>query len=301
MRIPNARWVAAAGTVCISFSAVFVALADVSPTTAAFWRGVYALPILAILSRVVRDRDHRSARLRLGAVAAGAVLGIDLFFWHNSIDRLGAGLATVAAHTQIVFVGLLAWVLYRQLPTRRTVIFGAVIFGGVALISGLGRADAFGAQPVSGTVFGIAAGLSYASFMVGFQASNPGGAAPAVATLFDATAGMLAASAIIGVIAGDLALGPAWPAHGWLAALAVLGQVVGWALLSFALPRLPALTVSMIILAQPMLAVVWGGLLLGESLSPIQGAGVALVLVGLVAVNAQRSLVVTRDPALEPA
>jgi drug/metabolite transporter (DMT)-like permease len=301
MRIPSARWVAVAGTVCISFSAVFVALADVSPTTAAFWRGVYALPILVMLSRFVRDRDHRPARLRLGAAAAGAMLGIDLFFWHNSIDRLGAGLATVAAHTQVVFVGMLAWLLYRQLPTKRTVTFGAVIFGGVALVSGLGRADAFGVSPLSGTIFGIAAGLSYASFMVGFQASNPGGAAPAVASLLDATAGMLGASAIIGVIAGDLALSPTWPAHAWLAALAVLGQVVGWALLSFALPRLPALTVSMIILAQPMLAVVWGRLLLDESLSPIQAAGVALVLVGLVAVNAQRSLVVTRDPALEPA
>ena len=81
----------------------------------------------------------------------------------------------------------------------------------------------------------------------------------------------------------------------------MLGQVVGWTLLSFALPRLPALTVSMIILAQPMLAVVWGGVLLDESLSTIQAAGVAVVLVGLVAVNAQRSLVVTRDSAMEPA
>ncbi len=301
MTIPPARWVAAAGTVCISFSAVFVALADVSPPTAAFWRGVYALPILLVLHHFVRGRDLRPRRLRLGAVAAGALLGVDLFFWHNSIARLGAGLATVAAHTQIVFVGLLAWVLYRQLPTRRTLMFGAVIFGGVALISGLGRADAFGDQPVSGAVFGIVAGLSYASFMVGFQASNPRGAAPAVSTLLDATVGMLAASAIIGVVAGDLSLVPTWPAHLWLAALAVLGQVIGWTLLAFALPRLPALTVSMIILAQPMLAVVWGWLLLGESLSTIQSFGVLLVLMGLVAVNTQRSLVVVPEPALEAA
>jgi len=301
MRHSQASWAAAAGTVCISFSAIFVALAEVTPSTAAFWRGAYALPLLLVLRRFVVARDRRPTQVRAGALAAGTMLGVDLFLWHNSIARLGAGLATVAVHTQVVFVGLLGWLLYRQLPTRRTLLFGTVIFTGVALISGLGRWDAFGAQPVSGTVFGILAGLSYAGFMLGLQASNPAAAAPAAATLLDATAGMVGASALIGVLTGELVLVPTWPAHGWLVALAVLCQVAGWTLLAFALPRLPALSVSMIILAQPMLAVVWGWLILGETLSTIQAAGVALVLVGLVAVNTQRSLVVTERPALEPA
>jgi drug/metabolite transporter (DMT)-like permease len=300
MRIPPARWVALAGTVCISFSAIFVALASVSPTTAAFWRGAYALPILVALRWAVRSRDQRSPRLRTGAIVAGGFLGIDLFFWHNSIERIGAGLATVAAHTQIVFVGVITWLLYRHLPTRRTFAFGAVILLGVTLISGLGRADSFGTQPVSGALFGVLAGLSYAWFMIILQASNPEGSAPAVATLLDATIGTLAASAILGAFTGDLSLAPSWPAHGWLVALAVVAQVVGWTLLAYALPRLPALTVSVIILAQPMLAVLWGRIILGETLSPVQTVGVTLVLVGLVAVNAQRSLVIKRAPVLEP-
>jgi len=300
MRIPPARWVALAGTVCISFSAVFVALASVSPTTAAFWRGAYALPILFAFGWAVRSRDTRSQRLRLAAVIAGAFLGVDLFFWHNSIDRIGAGLATVAAHSQIVFVGIIAWLLYRHLPTRRTLGFGALIILGVTLISGLGRADAFGSQPVSGAVFGVLAGLSYAWFIIVLQASNPQGSAPAVATLLDATIGMLAASAVLGAFTGDLSLAPSWPAHGWLILLAIVAQVVGWTLLAHALPRLPALTVSVIILAQPMLAVLWGRIILSETLSPLQASGVALVLIGLVAVNSQRSLVTDRALALEP-
>lgn len=301
MRLLSPRWVALAGTVCISFSAILVALAAVTPTTAAFWRAAYAIPILIALHWLVRDRDTRSPRLRVGAFLAGTLLGVDLFFWHNSIDRLGAGLATVAVHTQIVFVGTITWILYRHVPTRRTLLFGAVIFAGVALISGLGRADAFGAQPVSGAVFGVLAGLSYAGFMVVLQASNPNGAAPAVAALLDATIGTLGATVVLGLFTGDLSLTPSWPAHGWLVLLAIVAQVVGWALLAFALPRLPALAVSVIVLAQPMLAVVWGRVILDETLSTVQAIGVVLVLSGLVAVNSQRSLVVRPSPALDAA
>ncbi len=291
MRIPPARWVAIAGTTCISFSAILVALADVTPITATFFRAAYAVPVLYGIGWLMGGPDPRTRRMRWGAFAAGAFLAIDLFFFHSSIDFIGAGLATVAAHTQVVFVGLLSWILYRHVPTVRTLGFGAMIFLGVALLSGLGRADAFGDDPVLGVVFGLGAGAMYAAFLMALQSSNPGGRGPAATVLADASIGTIFGAAAIGLITADLQLAPSWPAHGWLVALALLIQVAGWALLTYALPRLPALTVSVIILGQPMLAVLWGWLLLGERLSTTQAAGVALVAVGLVAVNAQRDLV----------
>lgn len=291
MQVPAARRLAVLGTVGISFSGVLVALSAVAPVTSAFFRAAYAIPVLVAIGRRTRDRDMRTRRMRLGAVAAGMLLGIDLFFFHSAIDALGAGLATVAANTQVVFVGLLSWALYRQAPTRRTVVFGAVIFTGVALLSGLGRDEAFGADPVLGVVYGLTAGCLYAGFVLGLKASNPIGTAPAVRVLSDATVGTALGTAAIGIVTGSLDLAPAWPAHGWLVLLALVVQVLGWALLTSSLRRLPALTVSVIILGQPMMAVLWGWIVLDESLSIIQAVGVALVLAGLLAVNAQRSLV----------
>jgi drug/metabolite transporter (DMT)-like permease len=40
---------AMAGATCIAFSAILVRLADVPPSTAAFYRCAYALPPLALL------------------------------------------------------------------------------------------------------------------------------------------------------------------------------------------------------------------------------------------------------------
>gem|GEM_PF-2102977 len=68
----TARLSALAGTVCISFTGIFVALAEVGPVTAAFFRAAYALPLLVVVRMAWRRRDRRPARLRIGAGAAGS-------------------------------------------------------------------------------------------------------------------------------------------------------------------------------------------------------------------------------------
>lgn len=292
---------ALAGTVGISFSALFVVLADVSAITATIFRGVYALPVLLTIGWLWRERDTRPPRLRWMAVTAGAFLAVDLVLWHESIALIGAGLATVIANVQVVFVGMYAWIVYKERPTLQTLICAAIVFLGVVLTSGLGRSDAFGDDPILGTVLAVASGLAYTAFLLMFRQSNPGGLAPASFPLLDSTVGMTVVALVVAAVAGDLALTPTWPAHGWLALLGVALQAGAWMLIAHAMPRLPALTVSVIILAQPVLAVLWGWLWLEETLSTMQILGAALLLGGMTAVNLQRSMVTTQEPRPMPA
>ena len=146
------------GVLSISFSAVFVRLALVSPVTATFYRGAYAVPVLAIVWLVGRAGDRRTRREHLLAFAAGLFLAADLDVWHESIALVGAGLATVLANVQIVFVAFLGWVFYRERPTPRAIVMIGVVLIGVALTSGLARGDAYGTNPVAGARFGVAAG-----------------------------------------------------------------------------------------------------------------------------------------------
>ena len=67
----TARLVGLAGIAIISFSAIFVRLADVSPTTAAFFRAAYAWPVLFVLARLVRNQDRRDSRARWMAFGSG--------------------------------------------------------------------------------------------------------------------------------------------------------------------------------------------------------------------------------------
>src|SRR5689334_5189820 len=91
------------GVLSISFSAILVRLADVSPVTAAFFRAVYAIPVLVALRAWNRAADRRSPHERALALASGVVLALDLALWHESIALLGAGLGTVIANVQVVF------------------------------------------------------------------------------------------------------------------------------------------------------------------------------------------------------
>src|SRR5512138_1325762 len=92
------------GVLSISFSAVFVRLASVSPVTATFFRAVYAVPVLAALWIAWRGGDRRPRRARLLAALAGVLLAIDLALWPESIALMGAGLATIIPNVQVVFV-----------------------------------------------------------------------------------------------------------------------------------------------------------------------------------------------------
>ncbi len=277
------------GVVIISFSAVFVRLAGVSPSTSAFFRMAYSLPVLITLAWLWRKGDTRPLKYRLMAIGSGLILALDLSVWHWSIDLIGAGLATVLANIQVVFVGLLSWLLFNERPARRSLWIVPVIFTGAAIASGLGQEGAYGADPILGTALAFLTGILYGGFLVLFRASNRARVRPA-GPLRDATLGAAAGILLVGLFDPGFSLAPVWPEHGWLLALALLPwllalallpHTVGWLLISNALPRLPGLETSVLLLLQPVLTMVWGLLLFAEILSPVQWTGVFIVLCGI--------------------
>lgn len=287
---PVFRLVALIGATAISFSAIFVRLADVSPSTAAFFRPAYALPILIVLWWLTRGEEARSLRARAFAVGGGLLTGVSFTLWNYAIEMIGAGLSTVLGNTQVVFVAILAWWLYGERPSRLAMFAVPLVFAGVVFTSGLGRADAYGQDPILGTVLSLANALVYTSFLLIFRSLTRGLRLPTGPQL-DATAGAVVATLVGGLLTDPgFSLVPTWPAHGWLALLGLGSQVIGWLCIMAALPRLPALDTSVILLMQPVLTVVWALLIFGEFLSVVQWSGVALVLVGIAALSLGSSL-----------
>jgi drug/metabolite transporter (DMT)-like permease len=298
-RFSSHRWTLAAalsGALLISFSAIYYALSDVSPSTAAFFRAVYALPVLFVLWWLRRSRDRRPARRRWLAVAAGLSLGADAVSWHTAIDFIGAGLATLIANTSVIFVAVGAWVLLGERPRRATLIAIPVILTGVALVSGLGQGNAFGTDPVRGTVFALLAAVLYAGFILGFRHANDE-QAPAAGPLLEATVGTAIAALVIGTVSQNIAFEVTFPSHAWLLILALSSQVAGWLLIGYTLPRLPAVETATIILIQPALTMVWGALIFDERPSGLQIVGALVVLSGVTFVALVRSREPRRDLA----
>lgn len=293
---PVIRVIALMGVFAISFTAVLVRLADVSPLTAGFFRAAYALPILAVMWLLARRSDNRPRSDRRLAFISGLLLAGDLWLFHAAIGAIGAGLGTLLANIQVVFVALAAWALHDERPGTTAFVAIPGVFTGVAMLSGLGGADTYGADPVAGVILGFLAGIAYALFILTYRAAGRSRSS-AIGTLLDTTLGTAAGTLLAGLATGTIDLGFGWPTHRWLMILAVAAQVFGWLMIGYALPRLPALTTSVLLMVQPIGALIWGALIFSERLSALQGLGVALVLLGVTAINVRGSIKPRGAPA----
>ena len=154
-----------------------------------------------------------------------------------------------------------------------------VVIAGVVLISGAVGGGAYGAAPALGVALGLATACCYAGYLLvirrgGRDLRRPAGPV-AIAT---------ASTAAVAVLAGSSAAtgpAPALPSLAWLAILGLTSQSAGYLLISLSLPRLPAVVTSIILLTQPVASVILAMVLLHESPSPTQLAGVALVVGGI--------------------
>jgi drug/metabolite transporter (DMT)-like permease len=279
------RTYALLGAVTIAFSSILVRLSHASPSTAAIFRCVYAIPVLGLFAWVEDRRfGARSWRERRAGLLAGIFFSADLILWHHSIGDVGAGLATVLANIQVVVLPLVAWALLSERPGRRVLLALPVSLLGVLLISGVLEHGAFGHNPTRGTVFGIGAGVAYVGFLLMLRQGGSDLRRPA-GPLCDATCVAAVLCVAAGLVIGDARLVPAWPGAGWLITLALSSQVLGWLLIGASLPRLPAAMTSVLLTVQPIGSVALAALIFGEDPSPLQLAGVVLVLAALVAAS----------------
>jgi drug/metabolite transporter (DMT)-like permease len=292
---------ALAGALAISFSGILFRVAHVSPTTGALFRCLYALVPLWLLSkREDRLYGARPLKQRVLAWLAGLFFAIDLVAWHQGIEEVGAGLATVLGNLQVVLVGLLAWAILRERPSRRSLLAIPVALVGVILISGAFEQGAYGRNPGLGVAYGILTALAYSGFLLVLREGNRDLRRPA-GPLFDATLVSALGVIPIGLVWGNLEWVPDWQAQGYLLLLALSSQALGWLLISITLPRLPAALTSVLLTFQPVLSVLFAWMILAETPSGLQLGGVALVLCGLLIVSAGRRQEPRPEPGYVPA
>jgi len=295
----------AAGAVCISSTAVLMRLADASASVTALGRCVFALPVLGALTWLERRRgaSPMPSRRRWLAWLAGVFLAADLIVWDHAIAEIGAGLGTVIGNLEVLIIAVLAWLFLGERPRRSLVLASPVMLAGLVLVGGLADgpgSQAYGANPRLGVLLGIGVALLYAVYILMLRQATaspapreapdrpPAVAAPRAAVaapLFEATAGAAAGSVVLGLALGDFrtGLGPSpWTALGWMALLALTSQVIGWLLITVAMPRLAAGMIGALLLIQPAGSVALSYLFLGERPSLLQLAGVMLMLAGVV-------------------
>jgi len=264
------------GACVIGLAPILVRLADTGPAAVGFWRLVFALPLLMLMS--ARARPVTGQGLSKAALLAGVMFALDLVFWHYGIALTSVANATVLANLTPLIVTAIAWVVFRQRPERLFLIAVVVAVAG-AWIMAVAKGGAPGRSPLLGDSLSAATSVWYALYMlsVGWARRDQ-----------SATAVMLwsSISAIPVVLIASLALGeqflPASPG-GWAACVGLgVMHVTGQGAIAWALGRLPTSTASVVVLVQPVVAALFGWVLFAEALGPWQALGGAVALAGVV-------------------
>jgi len=280
--------VALLGALAIAWSGPIVRLADLPPATTAVGRCLLALPVLLLLAR--REDRRLGAplplRTRKLAVVAGVFFAADLVLWHHAIEAVGAGLATVLGNLQVIVVAAVAWWLLDERPHAGLVASVPVLLLGVTLVSGALGGETYGKDPMLGVVLGLATSVAYAGFILVLRHGSSDLRRLAGPLLWASGSAAIAAT-VLGALLGELVV-PSLRSLLWLAVLALTAQVVGWLLISSSLPRLPAALTSVLLLTQPVAALGIARVVVDETPTPVQLAGAAAILVGVVLATATR-------------
>jgi drug/metabolite transporter (DMT)-like permease len=266
------------GAVLISFSPVLVNVARVGPTPAAFYRMFFSGVALAAVVVLRRRRWWAGPKHLWFAVAAGAVLALDLAVWHRSIALIGPGLSTILANFQVFFLAAFGVLVLREHPSARLKVAVPLAVAGLVLIFGL-EWGALGPGYRWGIALGLFTALCYATYLLSLRRAQAEAksldAVSTVALLSLVSAGLLAGAVLA---EGESFQIPDTETLVILLAYALVPQVAGWLLVATALPKVSASRAGLVLLLQPALAFVWDLLLFRRPTTPVELLGAAITL-----------------------
>ncbi|BBO76534.1 hypothetical protein DSCW_39510 [Desulfosarcina widdelii] len=266
------------GAMMISFSAVWVRLAEVAPTVSAFYRvGFGAVFLLTIL--VVRRQPLWQGRSVLGlSLIAALFFALDLYAWHRCIGYVGPGLATILGNFEVFLVPVIGLLLYKERLSLRFVSAVPLAVFGLFMIVGV-RWDQLSQDYRIGIGWGLATAVFYTGFLVSLRRlqARPTSPSAVLSLMIVSTFSAIYLAADI-LASGESFAIPTFQSGLALVALGLFSQTAGWLLITHSLPRIPAAIAGLLLLLQPSLAFVWDVLFFGRETSSIAWVGVALAI-----------------------
>jgi len=268
----------AIGAGLISFSAVFVKLAQVGPTVAGVYRVLFGALVLLPIIIVRREKLFPAWRPVLLAAGCGLLFAIDLSCWHRAIHSLGPGLATIIGNFQVFFLAAVGIFIFKDKINRSYLLAVPMAMLGLFLLVGLDWAE-LGQDYKFGLVLALLTALTYALFVLLLRKTRT--VTPGLSTLgilfvlSVVSAGGMGLAALVGGESFDIPDVRSWAA---LLGYGVISQVIGWLLILEAIPRVKTSQIGLILLLQPTLTFIWDMVLFGRPTTAIELTGAVIAL-----------------------
>lgn len=271
------------GGVAIGTSPVFMRFADVTPTSAAFWRLGLSLPLMIIWQAydIHKNGGVATPKMNLKEIKPFVIIGfffaLDLTMWHWSVQLTTVANATLLANMAAIFTAVGGFLFFGARFSRTFV--GGMILALLGAMALMGSSIELNPDHLFGDFLGLITAFAYAGYMI----------SSAEARKRFSTVSIVLGTAVFGCIfLFPIALnetGNFIPATlvGWLPllALAWFTHVVGQSLIVYALAHLPAAFGSVSLLVQPLVAAILAWILFAEALGIYHLVGATFIITGI--------------------
>ncbi len=269
------------GGVCTGFAPIGLRLGldDLGPQAIAFWRYVFALPVLFVF--VLLTHRRLPARPNPYVIIAGVCFGLDMGLWHWGLTYTSVANATFIVNLGNIGVGLTAWVFLRERPTKTWALAVILAMVGAAALSLGGASGVAEANRLSlrGDLLAFGAALLLSGYMVASKVARRslGG----LDTIFWLTLVEICTAAVLIAVFQENWLPASLSGFAAPLVLALVVQVLGQGLIITGLGHTPTSIAGLLVVVQPVVAAAISWQLFGEILLPVQIGGCVLVLIGI--------------------
>jgi drug/metabolite transporter (DMT)-like permease len=271
----------------VSCGSVLIRLAAAPPLAVSFYRiGVAALCVAPFAVGGVRSSwTNLSSRRRLALLVSGAALAVHFATWIASLSYTSVAASVLLVNTAPLFAVGFSWIFLHERASPVVLLAITLALAGAGLI-------AFGdwtgsAGSLGGIVLALVGAVTLAAYHVigrGLRESLP------LNTYIFGVWAVAAATLLVFCLIGRVPLA-GYPLKTWLLflALALVPTLCGHGLVNRSLRALPAPTVGLFLLGEPICASALAWVVLGEVPGPWTFAGGAVVLLALALVLARRA------------
>jgi drug/metabolite transporter (DMT)-like permease len=264
------------GLLCISFSPIFVKLANVEGLASAFYRLLIAGAFVIPISLLKGGLKIKPASILL-SMLGGMFFAFDLACWNVSLLITNATLSSLFANLAPVWTGLGVILLFKQIPRKWYWLGTLIAIAGMVMTLGIGNVLEFKVD--RGIILAIMASLFYASYILTTTKARKN-----MDTLHFMSWAMVGGILTLLVICvGSEASLSGFATHSWimLAGLGLVSQLMGWLCINHSLGFIASNTVSVVLLLQAVFTGILAFFFLGEVLSMQEILGGMVVLIGI--------------------
>jgi drug/metabolite transporter (DMT)-like permease len=273
------------GLVILGFSPVLVRAAQAPGVVVGIYRvGIGALVLTIPFIQQLRAGVRIPRRVFWISALAGVFFGADVAAWTSGIVISGATIPTLLANTAPLWVGLGAWLIFKEQLTARFWLGLALAMLGAVLVLVFGLGGVITLD--QGALLGALAGVFYGAYFLATQRARA--ELPLIPFFWVAAVFSALTMLVILLFLGQSLTGYNPATYVNFLVQGVVIQAGGWMLISYAQGHLPASLVSPTLLGQPVITALLAGPILGEVLRRTDLIGGATVLAGILLVHTSR-------------